>query len=415
MLIRSFHLQSNRQDNAEDNSHLQPLFYSSPLKTIKYADKPLLQGAAVEEIPVDTFAKSKNFIWTDAIVSQPDIRNTLWGDKIYVKKALHYIESRLHHPLTSLVVCKINEEVQHGVFLGLGESPLEPGALAEIYAGEIAGLTKRIDSQYSMSLCNAEQSASILKDTLRLPYVDAERYGNRARFFQDLPSEEELARVTNLSPLALSNIATENICIVPTVYYGCPISALVTNRLVHPGEHLGYSYGGDDWKNKKRCVFNKKGEPIGYFKNPRTIVLHLDYTPTKDMAVDRPDWKKTQPILEDLVTAPVVDEFNYSERFNKHIAWVLKVHLDYFCPNSPQNRSIASLQNRCTACDGNSDKVFLVLNNYLKSEEFKSLNESLIHLKKELILHMHHYNHCKKLALQVEHIKTNSLTPSPKK
>ncbi len=192
-------------------------------------------------------------------------------------------------PEDHLVICKINEDVNHGVFT---LKPIKKGDCLE-YTGQLRVRSSLAEQRYSIAVAElsfdnqefhalAEKVAAEEKTTLDIQYgsqvleLDASEEGNIARFMQHLPDDKEISclEFTKGDPCDIAQ-ANMEIKVAATQDKAGQINGakvfLVANRDINANEQLGWCYGLPYWFGQKRdpALFSlKTGEivPRGHYE-----------------------------------------------------------------------------------------------------------------------------------------------------
>lgn len=388
-----FHNNLSKQKVAEK---LEPLFYACSPVTIKYSKAPLCTDNKYEEITVQEFEEQHGCKWTDSLVASSKIRDKIWQDnKKHPKVADSHIEERLHNPLNTLVICEIDSTVGKGVFLATEAASLPAGTVIGIYAGELVNQSfVAVDNEYSMLLQEDEHKNSVVYEEMLASSVSGKKYRNITAFIQDAPDDYTLDSVEIKSDVsyAKENIATANVFVNATTYKGCPVSYMITARVIKPGEQLFFPYEGCHWNDvqrKKRCVFNKKGAVVGQFVSSSIIQMNADYKPTKEMCASRLELALAAQALS-FLKKPKVNTFEASKRFIADVISTLEIHEKRYQLDTPEGAYIKRLQEKFNA-GSNIDKRFNNIHQVLSDKDYQELLGKLGTLKKELIFHMRLY------------------------
>lgn len=304
-------------------------FFSVSPTVIRYANQPPSMNPEIQSLTPQEVGQKLGFTWTDSIMVDASQRHVLWekaGDPVRNTKT--ELDARTMDPLESLVLCKINDQIGHGVFLDRDAQPIPIGTVVGIYAGKLVEqrLYYGTDPEYQPYVMAAnlkEQAGSPLNQFFKHAEVDADENGNITRFFQDLPLQHELDGVVS-DNLVRSNIFTANLLVCPALLYGCPVNYFVTARVIQPGEQLGFCYEFKEWPFA-RCLFNKNGEIIGTLNNgkftqrPDWLPSEQDRTPQNIMG----DMKKhVAPVLRSISTQPV---FYKTELLQRALDFVIAI------------------------------------------------------------------------------------------
>jgi hypothetical protein len=330
-----------------------------------------------------------------------------------------------------LVIRKINHVVGHGLFLAPDAQPLAAGTLVAVYSGEVkakgieigrfdngaqvnlAALIEQAkamrsqmqakeqdDYEMNIGYCNSQQrDTSILSSILPLACVSAKKYGNWARFIQDLPSEEEVA-ATNLDPIAKANIATANLIIVHCNYFGIPLRILMTTCTVFPGQQFGYLYDDDpskktksywDTTKERRYVFNKHHQVMGSFSG-KNITLLKSCSPSPQMNMPRIDREEFKKNVLPLIETPSINGLHPQQRFMANVKHALQVFSNRFLGNNSaaqimQQLNEAANTNHFNQCYRKIRSIIGDLNND------KLAATQLIPLRDELDIHFKQYDY----------------------
>ena len=268
-------------------SNLIPAFYTAPRKTVCYAESlEAFHKNEYKDIPTEKFGEEHGFTWTeDFLISEACYRETWEASNNKDMRAHPLVEERLHQPLSNLVIVKINDEVNHGIFFANDAKECIPaGTVLGIYAGEVSAESQRF-RYYVWELSSQQNASATINQKFKKPVVDAGDYGNITRFMQDLPNAEHPIKDDTL------DIARANVTCTPMIYYGMPIICLLAARDIKPGEQLGYEYGYDYWRTSgiQRCVFNKAGAVVDRLKNSEASPSSKATTALKESTSNRVD------------------------------------------------------------------------------------------------------------------------------
>lgn len=352
-------------------------------------------------------AKSMNFIWTESVVLERDIRDKAWVKLLdYVDRDPNYgmvcafIEERLHNPLNTLVIADMGNDLGKGVFLSMNAKPLPAGTVIGLYSGKILGKDPNIrdTDPYALRLPSEACENSFLSTIYNIEstVISPILYGNICRFMQDLPAEEELEEVENISEKQKNKIATCNVAQMIGTCYGFPIVYLVTAREIRPGEQLGspYSWSWEHW-NKRRTVCDKNGEILGNFLDGKTISITGSQITTVEDAPRVDD----ELARKALAFTPSFDEFNFQKRFKENVNHCLGQYLTRFKLDSLCGRYILKLKDAFNNAVSSGDK-FKILSQLLKETQEAEIANNLSLMRKELIFQMKLYNCGKKIYLK---------------
>jgi hypothetical protein len=270
---------------------LKPAFYAKTPNKIKYATKPISkENNESIDITPDVLARLCELKqWTETLLIPSNYRKMktplTTPQEIEAK-----IEERLNNPLDTLIVCEIDARVGKGIFLSPEADPIPYDTLIGIYAGEFR-TSKQYKDCKDFTYCMSLLSLTDEKEVTNAPYIDATYYGNLTRLFQDLPSQEEIDAVENLSTEMYNQIALENIKVLPALYHGFPVMYFVTTREINPSEQIGFSYRGEYWKDiiDRRRIFNKSGRLLGRFSSENKLEFEIDIESNKMTAMGNLD------------------------------------------------------------------------------------------------------------------------------
>lgn len=388
---------------------LEPAFFARSPSHVKYAKQPICVKNEYSTVPRDAFAAEHGFQWTDTVWLPQAFRDRIWRATVPTKEAMTELETRLHQPLDSLVVCEINPSVGKGVFLALDAAPIPPGTIIGVYAGELAEAEDNPLNPYAMSLLEApvtnHNSLIDNDDFYNIPITSANARGNIIRLIQDLPESDEIDAITNLTLLQKSNIMSANLMVYPTVVYGTKCSYLFASREIKPGEQLGFTYlstastlnsTGDkqiECNNStiQRAVFNTQGIIIGHFSRENFVEFDPAYTPTAAMAAPRMNMEVVRKQVVPLIYNPSFNAFDYSRAFIENVNYTLALFLKRYKENDPGFALVKSVHEAFNL-EGSTDDRFKALRAAMVHDKNKALvNTHFKELKAELSFHMAQY------------------------
>jgi hypothetical protein len=162
-----------------DDMQPQPVFKVSSPTEVWYCDRPLkASGAKPRKIPVAELEeiigggfKYSEDVYIKELSNLPFLKSSLSPD--IIKEIL----TRLKNPLIDkLVICKIDDEVGHGVF---ARQSIDINEIVAIYSGEFSFSQSGNDASYAMDAVRSQKGSGYS--------IDAKKIGGIARFFQHLP------------------------------------------------------------------------------------------------------------------------------------------------------------------------------------------------------------------------------------
>jgi hypothetical protein len=390
----------------------EPCFYAKSPETIRYAESVAdLKNNKIIVMPRDEFAAKHGFQWTDSMLVEPEIRDLLWTDTRFPKKAWTLLEERLHNPLDCFVIVKINDDIGYTVFFVPQDGkPLPGGTLIGIYAASVIDVTTIFLSggkadDFSIGLNDDDHQNSIITDTFNNILGSAKNFGNIARFMLDAPSEETLKEVPG-DPDIKSNIITQNVVIHPFIYNGVPVVLMFLMRETMPYEQLVWPYEGEKedlldcnsfWKIQgvNRCLFNKEGKVMGHL---RENILKFDpsYQASPALAAPRltlEDRMKFQLISKSLTTD--INNFNFKKRFYENVKLALDIFANRFPETTEEGKIIREVQSAFNNNLQSMDKAFTALRTVFLSRDkdgsYEKVKYKLDPLRKEISFHMNRY------------------------
>ncbi len=301
----------------EFNFNLEDLMKKTSKSTVfKVFDIAESKTVATENglMPVEEFAEKEGFQWTESPVSQfpvkeffaknrkkieeqqmksllkeslieTDIKvekNTSLNDMLNMfgltKEGFKKVQNENAEMISSflkknnlnakLVVCFINDLVGKGVFLAKKSQPISANEIVSLYTGVYEG---RSDEKSSLVYGLDLPEHPVFSDALNLlpikGVINAEKFGNISRYFNDMPTQEELTEWYNVRPEVIKEIATANLQLLTTYYNYCPVAYFSATDNITEGQ-LGFSFGPTYWAkaeyllNIKRCLFYKNGKLV---------------------------------------------------------------------------------------------------------------------------------------------------------
>ncbi len=395
-------IESKSSDLVKASKKLEPAFYAKARSEIKYAEQPGPK-AKYEKIPIKKFAAARKLEWTETMQVSPELRDKIWKDKKYSKKAATQIEERLHNPL-DLMIVKVNDTIGEGLAVPPDSKAIPLGTIVAIHAAEIEDTSGPATNQYTLGLVEKEHQQSVVADSLKRPRSNATFRRGVSSYITDAASRIELMD-SRLDPTALSNVLEENVIRVPCIYKGCSTSVYITLRDIQPGELITCAYGGTFWGAGGRCILNKDYEIIGHFDEDDQMVLDASYKPSAAMAAPRADFSKARPIIKPFLQGPPVDGFDYQQRFIADVSLALEVFAGRCAKDSSEEKFIDRLKNEflkeATADKPNLARAYNALHKGLTDKAYDSVNTVFAPLRAELIFHMENYQKGKKLATEL--------------
>jgi hypothetical protein len=415
----------NLKDPMADES-LEPLFFSAQPQMIKYASS-ISNLSNYIEVPINTFEKHLNIRWTNSLLVRPHQRDAVWLDRKYPKTAWTIIEDRLHNPLNNLVICKINDTIGHGIFVAPDANPIPPGTIIGLYSGHLIDTIVEHPNPYVMKMNSEDENETSLNNLLKYIYVSALKTGNITRFLIDFPEKNELEQ-SQLASHIIPEIASQNLLLRSTTYYGAPTTVFYTARTIMPGEQLGYSYRGSFWAplGNARCVFNKNYEVIGHFEEDK-IILDPSFIPTgkntsedcrsesnssgiNSVEINTPETNTTsqdlninndlegaEKLARSIINNTTYDSFDHEKRFNENVNFSLNLFMNRFTQYSKEGRFINRIQERFNAGNLTSEAKVHILEIELNNDKAKKLliSKKLLPLNVELTFHLNKYSEIK--------------------
>ena len=225
--------------------------------------------------------------------------------------------------------------------------------------------------------------------------MSGKNYRNVISYLNDLPNDDQLSKIRNLSKEELDNIASDNVAIWPFVYNGTICTIAITMRIVKPGEQLGYAYEDRYWKiaPEKRAVFNINGDIIGHFESPDRINMIPSFKPSADLISERCTLSNITPLVP-ILKKPSLDEFDYQSSFKANVNYSLDIFLSYFRDNVVLSEFLKNAKekfNTPPSVPTAYNVIHGIFNKLPEDEAFKVLKP----LRSEIIFHMTRYNSCK--------------------
>ena len=323
--------------------NLTPVFFVPKVKTIRTANKPLSFKPNIVEKDVHEFAKEKNFRWTDGILGdakkvtfleKENKQTTKLATLELLKKSLGEIEeipsddiSRINQCVTLQETIKLASQLGYDFTLealfaygkdietqieqcfdhtiekdfvvcdlgitGSGvfylpekkiKTSIKNGSMICLYTGKyIAHEDITLRDEYTLEVTNHPVFEKKEKMQVNKGAVDATEYGNISRFFQDLPTVEELQNYYIIPKEILEKITTANIELEVQTYKSYPTAYFKALKELKPGDMIGFAYGRGslDWwchhDDKKRCFFDNTTGDIIDKKSYATKYFILTY------------------------------------------------------------------------------------------------------------------------------------------
>lgn len=247
--------------------------------------------------------------------------------------------------------------------------------------------------------------------------VNAEKYGNIARFYQHLPQTANQSTSTNditlddyqFSGINKHDVAAANLEEVLISYQGYPVAFFRTSRDVKKDEQLGWDYGRKYWPalDIVPCLFDKKGTPINpslYLPNKVLLRVcenvkrkrHADlFIPLKDFYQDF----RNGPIKIDAEKIIfTITQADFDQAFEKY------KHSPFIIIDKPSHVEQVALQDQTTSI-GSGLKF-----GFHKEDKSEIIREELNRITGLLGLPKWGYNKAKNIAfLAAEHVESEGV------
>lgn len=269
------------------------LVKGNALEKIACSEKPLSQNADIVYLDHDALGQKFNFKYTESLFADTNkfgkyINNREICNKIKANPEhpeLSSIKHRLQNPLEHLVICKINDEVGHGLFTS---EDILPDTILFIYAGEVVNNTPYVKGDDYKCFWVDDSKVS----------VEAKFTGGLSRFMQHLPFDvqtvrdytlrgaqrkfpklnkalleiglpdanascfKEIKSLDYLGQDTRKNVATANVQPVKVAINGKPCVVYVAMRKICKNEQIGMSYTDSYWhpcRQQTPRYFNREG------------------------------------------------------------------------------------------------------------------------------------------------------------
>lgn len=251
--------------NQKNNPWLEEIILKNHFSAliVRAVEDKITMAATIADYDLNQLQKTYSYCY-----SMP-VDERIFEIKLHLRETEQKLDNHLANLRQDLVICKLNETIGHGVFLAPDAKPINKNEIVAFYTGTYKNFAEREDvAEYAFDIPNHIIFANkINRMEANFPsgFIDAKMYGNISRFFQDLPTAEEIQELYKIPTEEISNIATANIRGLLTYYHNIPVIYLLTTRDIQPGEQLGFSYGKGYWaraeliKDIKRCLFYKNG------------------------------------------------------------------------------------------------------------------------------------------------------------
>lgn len=427
--------QSQAAQSSQATPQLEPVFFTRSLNTIKYLDQDQKEYTEISIQKLIAITGMQG--WNDGLLIQPQLRDKIWLDKTYPKTALTEVEARLHNPLTSLVVRKVNEQVGHKLGLASDAKPILAGEIVIVYGAEVLEFDNSAEDDFSITLNGESHQSSIVQSFYKKTSGSARRFGNLARFILSAPTKTQLSVLndpeknkaikTSIDPFTVSCIGTENVCFMPAIHKGCPVNCVIAMRDIFPNEDLFVDYGSIWWKSRAQrgmtpFLFNRYGEIIGTLSNTNEIILDPKFKPNQSLVVppilklkegdfdpfdvlDSPigtiDFMTYNTLLfESIFLNFTKDAYDHQKRFIEDVNLALDIFTKRFSITTDAGKYVRNLKQAFnkeshTLCDDRFRALHEILTNKVEYEKVKI---QLAALKAELVFHMQKYNEGNTLA-----------------
>jgi len=267
------------------------MFQSNINNRIPFSDKPIRQAGHVEYLNLDTLETKLGTHLVEKIETEGSLRlnqlsipESITGS-LLSNQLKTQLSNLLEKSRNDLAICKINDQVGHGVF-AINSIPRD--TVLCFYSGTLmAGHQVRRDDHalgyYGMNLMfTTEHHRGIasffqhLPSPLKVPDVKQLRQllaiTGQDISEHDLKLEDELYSIAFKDNRMKDNLAMENIRKEYVVFRGCPVVLFVTNKVIQPGEQLGFNYGFGYWLSR--------GTVPELFDNTGAIIPAVNYTRT---------------------------------------------------------------------------------------------------------------------------------------
>ena len=267
---------------------------------IPYMENPPVEGGEIKYLTPEEFQQKFNCTYTEDIVTnQVQFESATKNDFKDARANAAYV--RLQHPLESLVICKMSNNLGHGLFT---TENIPRGTVICIYAGEYDPHTEEF--VYSYGGINAAKIGGLARFMQHQPISKENHEAYLMQGLQDyrlfalqenVPEEQAKAMLSNPMFVAkktkeyrnkisendlftgydfklfhftdknLANqIAQSNLSIESTKVAGVDVLLIVAMRDINKNESLGFSYGVMYWQHPSishpPLLFTKVGQVI---------------------------------------------------------------------------------------------------------------------------------------------------------
>lgn len=206
-----------------------------------------------EMVSVDEFSEDIGITWTDGLV-MTHTSELIKGVDLYKlsDKELGEIVDMLNLQEFALIS---NKSCGYGV---ITKRNIPKESYIMLYSGE-----------YSVHMRDVKDERLIYAFAYELELdkhivIDAQNFGNYARFVNHLPSKHNLKRCYDIDDYTANSVATANLRQEVFLYQGYPLILFKAIKNIEEGEQLGFDYGNFYWKNTDidPLLFYKKSDII---------------------------------------------------------------------------------------------------------------------------------------------------------
>lgn len=276
---------------ARNAPKVRKLFSVPAITNVPCCKKPVRKALATDRqiFTIEQFVRDKTSMdmWFDGMAIDENVlhylKTPINRNQLYCYDAgisFPSLRKRFVEAPKHMVMYESNPRVGLGVALDLNSQGISFAETVDIYSACIVdrGL---FELRYYSIAWNLEEpyQEDVPNLGTKLISLDAVKVGSFARFFQDAPTEAQLAKVTNISEAVKARIHTATLGINTAVFDGVPFSYLFAMRDIKPGEPLTWCYDETcNWfpgHGLKRYIMDHDGEIVGYLEGNKII---FDYS-----------------------------------------------------------------------------------------------------------------------------------------
>lgn len=274
------------------------IIQAKQLNKIAYCDEPLTSSSQITYLTLQEYEQKFNCIYHEGLLAPPGkfdqyLNNAQINESIKVNKEqpnIELVKHRLNNPLSCLVICKINDEVGHGLFTN---EDIPAGTVLFLYSGVIkkakpynpnnnyhyawlknenlavdpksnGGLARFMQHlPYNTDRYKKDMKENLLKHfgsaILKAKKIDLDAYVNELAASSNDDEYDNLAFPADIK----AQLATSNVKPALIVLEGIPTLIFWNEREIKKGQ-IGFSYGKNYWEqnNIKPRYFTLSGEML---------------------------------------------------------------------------------------------------------------------------------------------------------